>query len=73
MLPILTAISFLTVQLWNNSYRKKIADSIADRIRSFYNTRNYQYAWFSSDGLTEQARAFWNLHDYVTTYDPILH
>jgi len=50
--------------------KKPIADSIADRIRSFYNSRNYQYAWFSSDGLTEQARAFWNLHDYVTTYDP---
>jgi len=50
--------------------KKKIADSIADRIRSFYNTRNYQYAWFNSDGLTEQARGFWNLHDYVTTYDP---
>src|SRR6185436_18607866 len=50
--------------------KKKIADSIGDRIRSFYNARNYQYAWFSSVGLTEQARAFWNLHDYVTTYDP---
>ena len=50
--------------------KKKIPDSIADRIRSFYNTRNYQYAWFSSDGLTEQARGFWNLHDYITTYDP---
>ena len=48
---------------------KKISDSIANRIRSFYNTRNYQYAWFSRDELTEQARAFWNLHDYVTTYD----
>lgn len=48
---------------------KKIPDSIANRIRSFYNTRNYQFAWFSSDGLTEQARAFWNLHDYVTTYN----
>src|SRR4030095_2588740 len=50
--------------------KKKINDSIADRIRSFYNTRNYEFAWFSSDGLTEQARGFWNLHDYVTTYDP---
>lgn len=49
--------------------QKKLNDSIANRIRSFYNTRNYQYAWFSSDGLTEQARGFWNLHDYVTTYD----
>jgi len=48
---------------------KKIPDSLASRIRSFYNTRNYQFAWFSSDGLTEQARGFWNLHDYVTTYD----
>ena len=48
---------------------KKIPDSIANRMRSFYNTRNYQFAWFSSDGLTEQARGFWNLHDYVTTYD----
>lgn len=50
--------------------KKKVDDSIADRIRSFYNTRNYQYAWFTTDGLTEQARAFWNLHDYITTYDP---
>ena len=50
--------------------KNKIDDSIANRIRSFYNTRNYQYAWFSGDGLTEQARAFWNLHDYITTYDP---
>jgi murein L,D-transpeptidase YcbB/YkuD len=48
---------------------KKLSDSLARRVRSFYNTRNYQFAWFSSDGLTEQALAFWNLHDYVTTYD----
>ena len=49
--------------------QNKVPDSIARRLRSFYNTRNYQFAWFSSDGLTEQARGFWNLHDYVTTYD----
>ena len=47
----------------------KISDSIARRLESFYNTRNYQFAWFSSNGLTEQARGFWTLHDYVTTYD----
>src|SRR5947209_3944594 len=49
--------------------QKKLPDSTARRIRSFYNARNYQYAWFTSKGLTEQAFAFWNLHDYVTTYD----
>ena len=48
---------------------KKLHDTAARRLRSFYNSRNYQFAWFASDGLTEQARAFWNLHDYVTTYD----
>ena len=47
---------------------KKVADSLARRMRSFYNTRNYQFAWFASDGLTEQAREFWNLHEYYTTY-----
>jgi murein L,D-transpeptidase YcbB/YkuD len=46
---------------------KKIPDSIAYRIRSFYNARNFQFAWFSSDGLTEQARGFWNLHNNYTT------
>src|SRR5688572_3780464 len=54
---------------------KKIPDSLSRRIRSFYNTRNYQFAWFTSKGLTEQARGFWNLHDYHTTYnhDTVLH
>lgn len=46
---------------------KKIPDSIAWRIRSFYNSRNYEFAWFSSDGLTEQARGFWNLHNNYTS------
>ena len=44
------------------------ADSIARRMRSFYNARNYQYAWFSSDGLNEQTYGFWNLLDHYTTY-----
>ena len=46
---------------------KNIPDSIAWRIRSFYNSRNFEFAWFSGDGLTEQARGFWNLHNYYTS------
>ncbi|HKZ68179.1 MAG TPA: L,D-transpeptidase family protein [Chitinophagaceae bacterium] len=46
---------------------KKIPDSIAWRIRSFYNSRNFEFAWFASDGLTEQARGFWNLHNNYTS------
>ena len=41
---------------------------IANRIRSFYNARNYQYAWFSSKGLNEQSRFFWNQYDYAVTH-----
>src|SRR6187399_3354564 len=58
-----------TTTLENFIKQNKIPDSIGRRIESFYNTRNYQFAWFSKDGLTEQARGFWNLHDYVTTYE----
>ncbi|HEX8462456.1 MAG TPA: L,D-transpeptidase family protein [Segetibacter sp.] len=46
----------------------KVNDTISRRMRSFYNTRNYQFAWFSSDGVTEEGRSFWNLHEYHTTY-----
>lgn len=35
---------------------KKVEDTLARRMRSFYNTRNYQFAWFSSDGLTEPGK-----------------
>lgn len=32
-------------------------------IKNFYNGRNYQFAWFDEEGLTEQGEAFWNLHE----------
>lgn len=38
------------------------------RMRSFYNARNYQYAWFSSKDLSEQARFFWNQYDYAVVH-----
>jgi murein L,D-transpeptidase YcbB/YkuD len=46
----------------------EVSDKIKRRIISFYNARNYQFAWFSSDGLTEQARGFWNLYHYDSKY-----
>jgi len=48
---------------------RKLQDKkIAQLIRSFYNARNYQYAWFSGSGLTEQTRFFWNQYDYAVTH-----
>jgi murein L,D-transpeptidase YcbB/YkuD len=44
--------------------KNSLADSVARRIRSFYNTRNYQFAWFSSDGLSEHAMGFSSLENF---------
>src|SRR4051794_2582370 len=63
-----TDIFLDSVTVENYIASKKLNDTISRRIRSFYNTRNYQFAWFSGDGPTEQGRSFWNLHQYYTTY-----
>lgn len=33
------------------------------RLKNFYKVRNYQFAWFTKEGLAEHARAFWNLQE----------
>lgn len=42
--------------------QEKLPDSSANVMRNFYRVRNYQYAWFTTDGPTEQARGLWSLH-----------
>lgn len=45
------------------------SDSDAVELRNFYNSRNYQYAWFTEDGLAEHTRSFWNLHNnYISNF-----
>lgn len=44
--------------------QQKLEASVADQMRDFYNARNFQFAWFASDGLTEQALAFRNKYEY---------
>ncbi|MCF3111840.1 L,D-transpeptidase family protein [Niabella sp. CC-SYL272] len=38
-----------------------LSDTLVNRIKSFYNSRNYQYAWFSPEGIPEHTISFWNL------------
>src|SRR5690242_5422065 len=49
--------------LENYIRKNSVKTSIADKMRDFYKNRNYHFAWFSSDGLTEQGRSFYNLHN----------
>jgi murein L,D-transpeptidase YcbB/YkuD len=59
---------FDSMQLVKFIEDQKIEDDISRRMTSFYNVRNYQFAWFTNNRLTEQARGFWNMHNYQTTY-----
>ncbi|TXH22282.1 MAG: hypothetical protein E6Q95_02565 [Chitinophagaceae bacterium] len=38
-----------------------LGDTLSNRIKSFYNSRNSQFAWFSAEGVPEHTRSFWNL------------
>ena len=44
--------------------RQQLNDTVANTIRSFYNARNFEYAWFDTQGLTEQALGFRSLYHY---------
>ncbi|PWV55912.1 murein L,D-transpeptidase [Chitinophaga sp. S165] len=44
--------------------QQKLNDTLAKRLISFYNARNFQYAWFDGQGLNEQAYGFRSLYDY---------
>lgn len=58
-----------SIAMENYIKERQLGDKkIGRRIRSFYNARNYQYAWFSTKGLTEPARFFWNQYDYAVTH-----
>lgn len=58
---------------------EKIPDTLADRIRSFYNQRNYQYAWFLDGTIAEYVPTFIEMqNNYIgysgdsSLYDPKL-
>src|SRR4051794_2929449 len=41
-------------------------DSLAKRLRGFYTTRNYEYAWFFNDGIADYAATFLQMqNDYI--------
>lgn len=41
----------------------------ADQMRNFYESRNYQFAWFTENGIAEHTRSFWSLHNnYINDF-----
>ncbi|MEO8763037.1 MAG: L,D-transpeptidase family protein [Ginsengibacter sp.] len=48
---------------------EKLDDTLSTAIRGFYNTRNFEYAWFASTGLIEQAFSFHSLYSTENNTD----
>ena len=44
--------------------QQHLNDTLSRELHNFYNVRNFQYAWFDQDGLSEQALAFSSLYQY---------
>ncbi len=47
---------------------RDVDDERAVQLRNFYRSRNYEYAWFNEDGLSQQAQSFWSLHNNYVRY-----
>src|SRR6185436_19757920 len=57
-------VSYSTLFLDSMAMEKFIAeqgyrDSLAARLRSFYDQRNYEYAWFFKDGMADHTTSFY--------------
>ncbi|MGC4100640.1 L,D-transpeptidase family protein [Ferruginibacter sp.] len=65
------AVAYSDIFLDSATMEKFIAqegyrDSLANRLRSFYNSRNYQYAWFFKEGAADCAATFHDMYnDYI--------
>lgn len=62
----LLTIDSLKVQQYLDT--AKVSDTAKQLITNFYNSRNYQYAWFDEKGLTEHASMLWNLYQDYSDY-----
>ncbi len=50
--------------------KNKQYEPFIEQFKDFYTDRNYQFAWFDSTGLAEQAYNFLNLHDgYINEFN----
>src|SRR5690554_2614820 len=56
-----------STQLAGYVEEESLDDSLTHLLYNFYNSRNYQLAWFTEDGVAEQTQAFYTLyHKYIT-------
>lgn len=50
-----------SLEMENYISNQQMDDSSANQLRNFYNSRNFQFAWFSEKGLSEQTKVLYDL------------
>ena len=48
--------------------QRALPDTQVQRLRNFYNGRNYQYAWFTDTGFSEQVPIYWSVQSQYIAY-----
>ncbi|MEJ7610511.1 MAG: hypothetical protein WKF88_04960 [Ferruginibacter sp.] len=49
--------------------KEQAGTNAAAQMRDFYAGRNYQFAWFTENGIAEHTRSFWSLHNnYISDF-----
>lgn len=67
-LTAITQLVFDSVYVDRFIQQNQYMQDTAQRMLNFYISRNFQYAWFTEEGVAEQTRTFWNLRNfYITT------
>lgn len=59
---------FDSLRLESYIQTQAIHDTLANEMRSFYNSRNYQYAWFHDDGIADYANTFSGMQNSYIGY-----
>jgi murein L,D-transpeptidase YcbB/YkuD len=77
---VFTTLALDSAQVEGYIRQGGVDEKTAMQLHTFYRNRSYQYAWFTEEGLSEAAQAFWHQHNqYVnfsrdsTVYDKELH
>lgn len=59
---------FDSMRMENFIHKQNFHDSLVKRLRNYYNGRNYQYAWFYNDGISEYAGSFYETYNDFLGY-----
>ena len=63
-----SGLFFDSLRMENYLKQRAVPDTAKQLFRNFYTQRNFQYAWFDSSGLAEQAQNFWSLQSNYIDY-----